>query len=371
MNIHYFKPEFTLRNPIWYLLIICSLFSCQQTVEKTKATRQKITESVYASGVIKSQNQYQVFSTVNGLVQKVFVKEGDLVKAGDPLFLIQNESSRLNTENARLATDFAQQNLNGDRLNELKGAIETAKGKWLNDSLLLIRQRDLWAQQIGSKVDLEQRELAYTNSLNTYKAAIFRYKDLQKQLGFSAAQSQKLLSISQNMTQDYLIRSQTSGRVYSLVKTIGEMVSPQSPIAIIGDADRFYIELQIDENDIVQIQKDQSVMLTMDSYKGQVFEAKIANINPLMNERTRTFLVEAHFVQQPALLYPNLSAEANIILKTKANALIIPRAYLLNDSMVLLTDKKEQKVRIGLKDYLQVEILDGLDSSTYILKPGK
>ena len=64
----------------------------------------------------------------------------------------------------------------------------------LNDSILLVRQRGLWAQQIGSKVELEQRELAYTTSLSNYQAAIFRYNDLRKQLDFAAAQSKKPVS---------------------------------------------------------------------------------------------------------------------------------------------------------------------------------
>ncbi len=352
------------------LILLAGLLfpACGKSPEKTQPKLERITESVYASGIIKSKNQYQVFSTMSGLVQQILVKEGDLVKKGDALFVLQSESSKLNAENAKLSADYADLNTSGDRLKELKGVIETAKSKMLNDSLLLLRQRGLWAQQIGSKVELEQRELAYSSSANNYESAILRYKDLQKQLKFAAAQSQKLLSISKTIAQDYTIRSQTDGRVYSITKEVGEIINPQTPVAIIGDAEYFITELQIDENDIAQIKKAQRVLLTLDSYKGQVFEATISKIDPIMNERSRTFTVEADFTQKPPTLYPNLSVEANIVLRSKEQALTIPRSFLMNDSLVMLENKETRKVEIGLKDYLKAEILSGLSANETILK---
>ncbi len=345
------------------------LSACKKQPEKTQPTMERITESVYASGIIKSKNQYQVYTTVAGLIQRILVKEGDVVKKGDPLFVIQSETAKLNAENAKLSADFADLNTRGDRLSELKGIIETTKSKMLNDSLLLMRQRGLWAQQIGSKVELEQRELAYTSSANNYESAVLRYKDLQKQLKFAAAQSQKLLSISKNIAQDYIIRSQSDGRVYSISKEVGEIVNTQSPVAIIGDAEDFVTELQIDENDIARIKKGQRVLLTLDSYKGQVFEATISKIDPIMNERSRTFTIEADFTQKPPTLYPNLTTEANIVIQSKEKALTIPRAYLLQDSLVILENKEQRRVEIGLKDYQKAEIISGLSANETILKP--
>lgn len=368
----YFRiKSIALKYRLIVLLIVFSPFACKKQVEKTTPTVEKITESVYASGIIKSKGQYQVFSTVGGLIQKMLVKEGDLVKKGDPLFTVQNETSRLNAENARLAADFADSNRQGDRLTELNNAILLARTKMVNDSLLLARQRGLWAQQIGSKIELEQRELAYSGSVNNYEAAISRYKDLKKQLDFSAAQSRKLLSISQTITQDYTVRSQTDGRVYSISKEEGEIVGIQSPVAIIGQAEAFVTELQIDENDIARIKIGQRVLLTLDSYKGQVFEAIVSKIDPYMNERTRTFTIEADFVVKPPVLYPNLSTEANIIIQTKENVVTVPREYLESDSLVILENKERRTVKIGLKDYRKAEILSGLSVNETILKPGK
>lgn len=362
-------PSNIMRFSLFVLITFTIFMACKKQAEKTQPVIEKISESVYASGSIKSKNQYQVFATVNGLIQKVLVNEGDTVKIGDPLFIIQNEASKLNTENAQLAADFANLNTKSDRLNELRNSIALAKDKVANDSILRDRQKALWEQQIGSKVQLEEVELNYTASINNYHAAIFRYNDLQKQLDFAARQSKKQLAISQNIGQDFIVRSQIEGRVYSLTKIAGEIVNAQSPLAVIGDANNFITELQIDENDIIRIKIGQRVLLTMDSYKGQVFEAAVSKIDPIMNERTRTFLIEAEFVQKPTVLYPNLTTEANILIQIKENALTIPRSFLVEDSLVILENKEKRRVQTGLKDYVKIEIINGLTANETILKP--
>jgi multidrug efflux pump subunit AcrA (membrane-fusion protein) len=110
-------------------------------------------------------------------------------------------------------------------------------------------------------------------------------------------------------------------------------------------------------------------LVTLDSYKGQSFEAKVSKIVPYMNERTRTFLVEAEFVNQPSVLYPNTTFEANILIQTKQNALLIPRDFLFNEQFVYNEEGEKIKVKTGLKDYRKVEILSGIDENTIITKP--
>ncbi len=357
---------------LYVLSVSILFFACKQASDQSiQPTRQNITESVYASGIIKSQNQYQVFSTVSGLLQEILVKEGDLVKKGSPLFILSNETARLNTENARLAAEFADLATKDDRLNEAQISIETARIRMINDSILWIRQKGLWDQNIGSKIELEQRELAFSNSKNVYLSSLYRYNDLQKQLRFASQQSKKLLSISQTLTQDYIIKSQTEGRVYNIVKEVGEIINPQTPIAIIGNANDFILELQVDEYDIVKIKKGQKTWVTLDSYNGEVFEAEITNINPIMNEKSRTFKVEADFINKPPVLYPNLTLEANILLNERKEVLTIPRNYLIGDSLVLLLNKEKRKVQIGLKDYQKAEVLAGLSADDKIIMPAK
>jgi HlyD family secretion protein len=349
---------------------ICIFFiSCKSKEEKIKPIEEKITESVYASGIVKSKNQYQAFSAVNGLVAQVLVTEGDMVKKGDPIIRLSNVTAQLNTENASIAADYSSLAANTEKLNEQKINIDLAKTKMDDDASLLERQRNLWAQQIGTRNELDQRELSYKNSVTAYEAAKLRYTELQKQIGFQEKQSRKNLQIFQAVAGDYAIKSETDGKIYSLLKEKGEMVNTQSPVALVGDASVFILELQVDEYDIARVKVGQKIMLSMDSYRGQVFRAVVEKINPFMNERSKSFTVEAGFLHQPPALFPNLTCEANIVIQEKEKALTIPRACLLEDNYVLLASKEKRKVATGLKDYQKVEILSGITVNDIILKP--
>jgi multidrug efflux pump subunit AcrA (membrane-fusion protein) len=129
--------------------------------------------------------------------------------------------------------------------------------------------------------------------------------------------------------------------------------------------------MQVDEYDIVKVQTGMKVLVTMDSYKGQVFEAKVTHINPLMNERTRTFEEDADFVNPPAVLYPNTSFEANILLQSKERALLVPRNFLIGDSLAIKTRGDTVSVKTGLKDFREIEILSGITAGDELQKPAQ
>ncbi len=354
-----------------FCLLIILLSGCKKAPEQTQPRIENISSSVYASGVIKARNQYQVFSSANGLIQDLLVIEGDLVKKGDLLVRLVNDASKLSNENARLSAGYASLNANSDKLREQKLGIDLAKSKLINDSILLVRQQNLWKDGIGTHNQLDQVELNYKNSQTAYQTALLRYKELSRQINFSAEQAGNNVKISAVLSGDFTVYSKVTGRVYSLLKKQGEVVNMQTPIAIIGDANDFFLELQIDEYDITNIQVGQEVLISMDSYKGKVFTATITKIGSIMNERSRSFTIEAGFVTRPETLYPFLSVEANIVVQTKEKVLTIPRNYIIDDSLVLLPNKEKRKVSIGLKDYQKAEVLKGLTPSDIIIKPGK
>ncbi|MBK8699648.1 MAG: efflux RND transporter periplasmic adaptor subunit [Saprospiraceae bacterium] len=330
-----------------------------------------ITAAIYASGHIISENQYEVFANNPGILQKTLAHEGELVKVGQPLFIIKHLASSLQEENAQLAAEYASRNTRGDRLAEQEATIDLAKRKMNSDSLLYKRQQELWAEGIGSALDLEQREMAYVASANSYRIARNRYRDLKKQLDFTAAQSSKLLEISKSQTADFILKSRINGTIYRITAEEGEMVSTQQSMAIIGKANAFIAELQVDEKDIVKIKTGQKVYLSMDSYPDSVYIGRVSRIYPIMNEKNRTFELEAIFENPPSPLFPNLTLEANIVYAEKEQVLTIPRSYLIRDSFVMMEKESLVRVWTGLKDYEKVEIIKGLKAGDVILKTTK
>ena len=345
------------------------LIACGKKEETILPTEGPITESIYASGILKSQDQYQAFVTVNGIIEHILVKEGDVVRVGQPILQLSNETQKMSTENAQIAANFADKAANQGKLNEAQNVIETSFQKFKLDSSIYARQKNLWAQQVGTRIDLEQKEMAFQNSKTNYLSSIQRYRDLKRQISFSADQSKKSVEISSRLQQDFTLRSKMNGVVFSISKNKGELVSPQMSIAVIGNPEAFVLEMQVDENDILQLSLGQRIIVRLDSYKNEVFEAAVTKIYPYMNERSKTFLVEAKFSKAPKKLFPFMNFEANIILQTKEKALLVPRNYLIGDSLITLKGGEKRKVKIGLKDFQQAEIIQGLTKTDELVKP--
>lgn len=360
-----------MKKLVYYFTVFFIIVSCGKKPETTVPTIESITESVYASGSIESIDQYQVFAAVNGIVSKVAVSEGDYINANSNLFYIFNETSQLNRENAELNAEYSDLNSNYSKLSDLKLAIELSKNKMVNDSITYGRQKTLFSKEVISSAQLEQSELAFQSSKTTYLSNQLKLIDLKKQLSLTDKQSKNNARISQKLENDFIVKSDIKGRIYSLLKKKGEMVNTQTPLAIIGDANAFKIVLEVDEYDIIKIKKGLKIIVALDSYKGKTFEAIVTKIDPIMNERSKTFTIEAVFIKQPPILYPNLTLEANIIIKTKKNVLTIPRKYYINDQYIVLENGDKKQILTGLKDYEKIEILKGLTKNDKIIIPVK
>lgn len=347
------------------------IFSCGRENETAIFPEVKrITASVYASGKILSVDQYDAFTNASGPIQEIFMSEGDTVEVGTPILAIYSEREKLGRESAEIARSYVDLKTNQNKLRDLQLTIDLSRSRMLNDSLLVERQTHLWKQNIGTQVELEQRSLAYENSKSSFETAQLRYEDLQKEIKFNERNATKNLAISRVLESDYILKSKIKGTLYALLKEKGEMVTPQVALAILGSTNKFILELKVDEYDISKVKLDQTVLVSMDSYKGEVFEAQVVKIYPIMDSNTKSFTIEAKFTKSPVRLYPNLTLEANIILEVKDNALIIPRSYLINEQFVVNDAGDTLQVKVGIQNYQSAEILEGLTSTTKLIKPG-
>ena len=137
-------------RPASILSFLFILWSCTEKTERISPVVKSITQSVYAPGVIKSSGQYQVFSTVSGLVQDIYVQVGDTVTKNSPILRLSGKTAVLNQQSAGLERRFNKEKAIGESLKELKIQIELAKNKMENDALLLKRQKDMWQKSAGS-----------------------------------------------------------------------------------------------------------------------------------------------------------------------------------------------------------------------------
>ncbi|MBZ0204874.1 MAG: efflux RND transporter periplasmic adaptor subunit [Flavobacteriales bacterium] len=357
---------------IWTVLGFLFLgTACGQKGNPITPATGPITESVYANGLVKAEGQYQVFPTVSGTVLALLVKEGDTVRAGQPLLRIDDRTSSLSTSSAEAQLRLLEQNVReeGPVLTRLRAAVDQARDRLNLDSTNFKRQEALWAQGIGSRNELDQRQLAYTTSKAAYAMATKALTENREQLRTQLEVARNTAAISAVGDADRAPGSLIDGIVYDLMIEPGELATPQRPVAVIGSASDLYLELEVDEFDIRLIKPGLQVFVSLDSYGDQAFEAQVSRIIPLMNERSRTFKVEARFTKRPPQLYPNLTVEASIVLRTKENALLVPASYIVDGTYVLTGTDEKTLVKLGARDMEKVEVLDGITANTTLYKP--
>lgn len=357
---------------IWcyFSVLLIILLSCANNQEKILPKERTLIEAVYSSATIQPDSLYQVNAIVSGILDANLVEEGDLVSKNDQLFQIINNTPKINTQNAKLALNLARENYSGKAaiLSSIEDEIEAARLTYKNDSINYYRQKNLWDQHIGSKVQYDTKRLNYQLASNQLKLLQSRYNRTKNELRTAVKQAQNNYQTAAITTKDFTVDSKINGKVYALYKEPGEIVTTMEPLATIGSAKRFIIELLVDEVDIVRIALDQEVLIHLDAYEDAIFKGKISKIFPKKDERNQTFTVEAIFIDQPKVLYPGLSGEANIIIAKRDNVLTLPKAYLIDDNKVK-TDDGFIIVKTGLQNMDYIEILSGISKDTYVYKP--
>jgi HlyD family secretion protein len=346
------------------------LLSCGESKEGIHPTYQALTESVYASLQIEPEGFYAAYAASPGILKEILVQEGDTVNEGQVIARIEADKADINRSDAAIQAQLAKENYKGQAaiLSSLKDEIDAYRKQFTLDSLNYQRLKRLREKDIGSQNEFENAQLKYELTKNTLDRLQKNYQQKENELESNYQRAINALDQAEISLGDYSISSRLNGLVYSILKEEGELLSQMEAFAQLGSGDSFLIKMAIDEVDIARVAIGQTVYINLDAYDEQVFEARLTRINPLKDERTQTFEVEAQFISPPDKLYAGLSGEANIVIRQADRVLTIPLDHLTRDGTVI-TEDGEVSVRTGLKNLDKVEIISGLDTSMTIYRP--
>lgn len=355
------------------LLILLSVYACKKK-RTLYPQRKTIVQTVYASGKVMADSEYTVYALNAGTVVRKLAQEGDQVKKGQLIYILRHTAPAAKMEAANSAFTIARANLSANSrvLNDLKIAMENAGLKFSNDSLLYRRYQNLWAQNIGTKVNLDNARTQYELSYNQKRSAREKYRSTVNELRVAFKNAQSQAAGTRSDLDNYFIRAESDGTVYQTLKEQGEAVKMNEPVALLGRSAARIIRLAVDQQDIEQIKADQTVLLKTDVSGERIFEARISRTYPVMNEADQTFRVDATFINGTNQSFIHSSVEANIIVARKPNCLTIPLAMLLSgDSICILQQGRPvtKPVRTGIRTNNEVEILSGADEHTVIVDP--
>ena len=128
-----------------------------------------------------------------------------------------------------------------------------------------------------------------------------------------------------------------------------------------------YAKLYVDETNLSKLKQGQEVALQLNTEKDKTYKARISQILPAFDNVSRSFTVKAYFAKIPDMSFIGTQLEANIIIGTKKNALVIPSSYLnYGNTVILVEDEKNIIVKTGIVSSEWVEITGGLSAEQII-----
>jgi HlyD family secretion protein len=362
-----------LNKKFLLFFLIVFVAACGQKNDGVKPAIKPLLEAVYASGFVVSKNEYEVFSEAEGFVADKLVEDGDAVKKGAPLFVIESGQQSARYKIAKETFDMAAKNYQEESpvLRELKAARETSFSKMKYDSLNFVRYANLIKANATTQSEFDRMKLQYENSKNEYVLQKSRFEKTKNQVYLDYQNAKNQLIIASDEAGRYIVRSDVDGIVLMTSKDKGELIRRNEVIATVGKKDAFYLQLNIDELDINRVKAGQEVIVKIDAYPDKTFPATITKVYPMVDRKLQTVRADAEIKESLPGWFSGLALEANIIIRKKDRAVVIPKSKLLpGDSVLVKTEdgSKKIKVRKGIETLDEVEITEGLDAEKLLVE---
>lgn len=359
------------------VIVLCASFlfaSCGKKNERIQPQYRNVVQAVYATGILMPADEYKVFAQQDGILTALYVDERDTVRIGQALCDLDSDVQSAKYISSRQALSVAELNSSSRSavLKELESSMDNARTKLADDSINYVRYTRLQQEKAVSNAEFDRIALKFRTSKKEYDIAKQRYEQTKERLKVELENARAQNAVAERDRKNVTLASAINGMVYELYKEKGELVKKNDAVALLGSHNKLYAKLLIDELDIGKVAVGQDVFVSIDSYDGKVFKAKISKIYPLLNRQDQTIRVDAEFVEMPPPGMAALTIEGNIVIRSSQKALTVPKTFLKGKDSLVVEEagvEKTVKVTIGAQNYDYVEILSGIGSTTTVIKP--
>lgn len=280
-------------------------------------------------GTVKSDQSVTLYPESAGRIQRVVVRAGQKVSAGQVLVELDNSVVQSSLAEIKTQLDLAQ--------------------------TLFDKQKRLWDQGIGSEVQFLQAKT--------------QLEGLQKRL--STAQKQAAMST---------VRAPFAGSVDEVFAKQGEYAAPGMPMARLISTGGLRLELDVPETYITRLKVGQKIALDFNSI-GLKTTASISQVGDFINPDSRTFKVSVNLPSN-GQYKPNMMASAQVVDYESNGLLTLPNRLILQDTKGAnytyvfvpaqngLGKVERRELTIGVSNNDATEVLAGLKVGEQVVDRG-
>ncbi|MCB0489070.1 MAG: efflux RND transporter periplasmic adaptor subunit [Cyclobacteriaceae bacterium] len=388
-------------------------------VEFANAKKTSITEKVSASGTVQPVTEVKLAPEVSGEIIELHVEDGDSVKLGEVLVKIRPDVwlSQLERSEATLN----QQRAN---VESAKAALSRSEATFIRAEQEFNRQQQLWNEKVISEAEWQLAQQNFKIAKNDLESA----KQSLEAAKYIVRSTEASVRESRENVRRTTVAAPMRGVISKLNVKKGERVVGTAQMAgtemlRIADLNIMEVRVDVNENDIVRVHLNDTVMIEVDAYSNvdKVFKGVVTNIANTAKEKLSADAITEFEVRILILrssyedllksgnrypFRPGMTASVEIMTATKNNVLSVPLAAVTtrnpdsdkkdnesrdrggdrNNRQVVDESKKQQKqedkivvfvndggkakmveVKTGISDYDNIEIISGLSDTVQVV----
>jgi len=312
-----------------------------------------IEDKIVATGKVLPEDEVNVVPQIAGIIQELYVEEGDEISTGDliaKIKVVPNEQT----------------------LNSAEGRVKSTQIVMNNSKIEYERNKVLYEKEIISEQDFNSATLRYNQDMQNLSNA---KSDLQ---------IIKLGSSGGSTITNTNVRATVSGTILEIPIEEGDQVIQANTfnagtiIATIADLNKMIFEGQVDEGEVGKLKVDMPLVVTLGAIEGKEYEAKLRLIAPKGTEVAGAiqFKIEGEvYLDDEYVVRAGYSANASIVANKKEDVLAISEALLQYDSKTkkpyveieTSSQKFERKnVKLGISDGVNAELISGVSKTDKI-----
>ena len=306
-----------------------------------------------ATGKLNPEEEIELKPQISGIVDQIFVEEGDLVSKGDliaKIRVVPNEQA----------------------LGSAKSRINTTRLSFENAQTLFNRNKTLFEKGVISKQDFENSELSLNQSKESYDQSKDDYQIIKQG------------SLSGGSSANTNIVAQISGTILEIPVREGDQViqsnnfNAGTTIATIADMSKMIFEGKVDESEVGKLEEGKDIKVVLGAINEKEFPAVLTFVAPKGVEENGAvqFTIKADVtIEASTKIRAGYSANAEIEIESKDSILVIKESLLQFNRItekpyVELQNENgnftKKNVEIGLSDGINVEILEGIEEGDKI-----
>jgi len=315
-----------------------------------------------------------VSSEVEGKVEKVMADVGDKIAKGQPLVRIAPLELQLTSEQQQATLEQARAKLGlSEKDTDIKDVSQVAEVKKAAADLYdadqnFKRSKELFDKGVIPQQSYDAAEARLKTAKANYDLAVQQVQNMRATIRQYSASA----NLAKKKLNDSTIQAPFGGFIKERTVAEGQYLKVQTPVMTIVDVDPLRVRLNVPEKMTTWIKNGQLVTLTVEAIPGREFKGKIWRINPVVQQQTRMFEVEALIDNHDFVLKPGFFVKASFPSDKVDSILTVPQdapVFLYGVYKVFLIENgilHEREIKLGEKIGDHVEVISGLNPNDVI-----